>query len=204
MIKGQICRGSNLGEKIYDFSKRKDVHVIVEIGTWFGLGSTKCILDGVLAKKGIGTVVYSLECNENRHYHAGVNLGKLPENFHLVHGTIVSTKGLWRIMKTLKQAIHRQWLAEDIEAVETAPNVFDKLPEKIDLCIMDGGEFSGYIEFIKLSVRSRFIVLDDTNVNKHKKSKEFVLNNPDKFVVIEDNIKERNGFLICENVYKRK
>lgn len=203
MKKGQICRGSSLGEKIYTFSKREDIHTIVEIGTWLGLGSTKCILDGVLSKK-TDTMIYSLECNEERHYQAGINLGKLPENFYLVHGTIVSVKELQHIMKTIHQPIHQQWLAEDIEAVETAPNVFDKLPERIDLCVMDGGGFSGMLEFRKLWKRCRFIILDDTNMNKHKETKRFVLNNPDKFNVIEDNILERNGFLICEVIKEKK
>lgn len=204
MTKGQICRGSNLGEKIYNFSKWEEVHTIVEIGTWLGLGSTKCILDGVLDKESNKTVVYSLECNEERHYQAGINLGKLPENFHLLHGTIIEAKELQQMIGTVKQAIHRQWLVEDIEAVETAPNVFDKLPDRIDLCVMDGGEFSGKLEFEKLWQRCKFIILDDTNSRKHKETKKFILNNPDKFVVIEDNTYERNGFLICCNVYKRK
>jgi len=195
MKTGQINRGSNLGEKIFRICTQPNVRTIVEIGTWNGMGSTKCILDGVV---GQNKKVWSLECNKTRHLEAKINLGFLPPDFNLLHGTIVTAEELTPILETLTNETLKQWLTEDIEWIRHTPNVIDQLPEKIDLCIIDGGEFSGDIEFFRLWERCHYIILDDTNAIKHKKTKEFILSKPDKLKIIEDNIIERNGFLICE------
>ena len=191
---GQINRGSNLGEKIFRMSTQDNVKTIVEIGTWNGMGSTKCIYDAVL---GTRKNVFSLECNKTRHEEAKINLGIIPLDFHLIHGTIVSTDELEPLMEGLTEGL-KVWLREDLMWLKQTPNVFDQLPEKIDLCIIDGGEFSGDIEFFKLWERCRYIILDDTNAMKHTKTKEFILSKPETFKILDDNTVERNGFLICE------
>ena len=48
---GQITRTSTLGNSIYELSKNEDIKNIVEIGTWSGCGSTKCVIDGLLERK---------------------------------------------------------------------------------------------------------------------------------------------------------
>lgn len=192
---GQINRGSDLGEKIYNLSKQDDVQTIVEIGTWNGCGSTKCIYDAVLGTK---KKVWSLECNKLRHEEAKINLGFLPPNFRLIHGTIVDAKELEPLMENLSEGL-QQWLIEDLGWIRHTPNVLDQLPEKIDLCIIDGGEFSGDIEFFRLYEKCRYIVLDDTNAIKNSNTRKFILKNKSIFSIIEDNTIERNGFLICKN-----
>jgi len=195
--KGQINRGSKLGEIIYNLSKQSDVLNIVEIGTWLGLGSTKCILDGILSKKE-KTNVYSLECNKLRHEEAKINLGFIPETFKLIHGTIIEYKELLPLKGTLNNETLETWLNDDLISLKTCPNVFDKLPNNIDLLIIDGGEFTGQQEFDKLWQRCKYIILDDTNAIKHEKTKSFILSKPDIFSIIENNTLDRNGFLVCE------
>ena len=55
-----------------------------------------------------------------------------------------------------------------------------KLGEHIFELIIDGGEFSGYIEFMKLWKKCKFIVLDDINSFKHKNSRKFILDHPEE------------------------
>jgi len=193
MIQGQINRGSRLGDKIYGLARQSDVRTIVDIGTWNGMGSTKCIYDAALSKK-----VWSLECNKLRHEEAKINLGFLPPSFKLIHGTIVTYEELAPKMQTLENETLKGWLTEDLNWIRNTPYVLDQLPEKIDLCVIDSGEFSGDLEFFKLWQKCHYIVLDDTNAIKHKETKKFILSNPDKFKIIEDNITDRNGYLICE------
>lgn len=194
---GQINRGSKLGEQIYELSKLPEVKTIVEIGTWNGMGSTKCILDGVLAKK-TRTYVYSLECNKLRHEEAKVNLGFLPPTFQLIHGSIVSYQELVPQLAILEDETLKGWLRDDLNWLRMTPNVMDKLPERIDLLIIDGGEFSGHLEFEKLWDRSTYIVLDDTNAIKHQATKKEILSKLETFEIIEDNTTDRNGYFICK------
>lgn len=199
-MQGQINRGSKLGEYIFEFSKKIDINTIVDIGTWNGMGSTKCILDGVMSSNPLKQVI-SIECNKMRFEEAKINLGFLPPNFKLVHGTIVSAENLYPILEKLKSETEKTWLKEDIFWIKNTSNILHILPDKIDLLIIDGGEFSAEIEFLKLWKRSRFIVLDDTNKtksNKNYKNREFILSHPEKFEIIIDDLKNRNGFLICK------
>lgn len=195
MIQGQINRGSLLGEKIYQLCLGKDVNNIVDIGTWNGMGTTKCIYDAVV---GTRKNVWSLECNKVRHEEAKMNLGLLPPNFKLLHGTIVNYEELSPLMDELTDDTLKTWLKDDLACLASTPNVMDQLPEHIDVCVIDGGEFSGDIEFFRLWERCKWIVLDDTNALKHKKTKQFILRNPTMFRVVEDNTIHRNGYLICE------
>ncbi|MFA5255941.1 MAG: hypothetical protein WC419_04530, partial [Candidatus Omnitrophota bacterium] len=47
---GQIERGSFLGEDLYLLSRYKGFNTFLEIGTWNGRGSTKCFMDGLVAR----------------------------------------------------------------------------------------------------------------------------------------------------------
>lgn len=193
--KGQIKRGSNLGEAIYKLAKTSKY--IVEIGTWRGMGSTKCIIDGIKESKNF-TEGFSIECNINRLNEARRNLGDIPEHFNLIEGTITDPIELTEIKNDL-EGQKLKWIEEDIKWMNQVPNVFKKLPKNIDLCIIDGGEFSGYIEFQKLWPRCNYMVLDDSNCFKHSKSREYILKHPEIFNVIKDVEDERNGYVICKN-----
>ena len=195
---GQINRGSVLGEKICKLSKQEGVDYILEIGTWNGLGSTKCIIDGIKesdsVKKGM-----SIDCNLKRCEEALGNLVPIPKGFVIKQGTIVDSVELEPLLKQLTCPKFIKWLQEDLKNIRTSANVFDELPMVIDLCIIDGGEFSGALEFAKLWKRCRYIILDDTNTFKHSQSRKYILQHPDVFNIIIDERKERNGFLICKN-----
>jgi len=195
---GQINRGTVLGEKIYELSKQQDVSYILDIGTWKGLGSTKCIVDGIennnYFKRGL-----SIDCNLKRIHQALINLRTLPNNFEVKHGTIINTSELRPLLRKVRNNKFIMWFKNDLKRIKGAPNIFNELPSKIDLCIIDGGMFSGILEFNKLWGKCKYIVLDDTNTMKHSQTKKFILENLDKFEIILDVTDDRNGYLVCKN-----
>jgi hypothetical protein len=91
------------------------------------------------------------------------------------------------------------WFEQDAQAINTCPDVGDLLPEKIDLLLLDGGEFSTNAEFRKLESRSRMIALDDTNARKCLKIREYVLANPQDYDIIMDDVTDRNGVMVFIN-----
>lgn len=213
MIKqGQRNRGSKLGEHIFQLSKHPEVKNIVEIGTWNGLGTTKCIYDGILASGKRNYLVYSLECNFLMHSEAKINLIPL-RNFNLLYGTIVPYSQIKPVIDAELEIDPNMfkdnpWLKEESAVSMDAPNVLNFLPEKIDLLILDGGEYSSSIEFDMLSEKARFIVLDDTSPNidwiptahplKNSLVRKYILSKPEEYKIIDDNLNESNGYLICE------
>lgn len=201
MSQGQINRGSSLGEHIYSLALRSDVNTIVEIGAWNGLGSTKCIRDAVIDKKQPCNVL-SLEAYESMYRQAIANNNPKIVGFDLVYGRIIDVNELTWFDKNTLSPDERKWLHDDIVNYEQCPNVKSKLPEKIDLLVLDGGEFSSYVEFMYLHDRARFIVLDDTfaNTRKFVEVRKYILANPTKFSVLHDVTNERNGYMIVENL----
>lgn len=89
------------------------------------------------------------------------------------------------------------WYHKDIELIQKTPNIISKIPDKIDLLVLDGGEYSTYPEWSLLKDRTRFFVLDDTNILKCKKIREEILNSDNnKYTIMHDVTNDRNGYLV--------
>jgi len=194
---GQITMFTEFGKKIYELVKHPEVKNILDIGTTYGMGTTKCIFEGIIHGNKKDFQVISIECRKDRVEKAKLNLLYLPlKNFNIIHGTIITFKELYPL---LKEFPNNDWLKDDLKTLKTTPYVFDILPDKLDLIIIDGGDFSGWMEFNKLWKRSRFIVLDDSRSNKNYESYKFILNNLNIFKIIY-NTSLRGGEMICENL----
>jgi hypothetical protein len=196
MILGQINIGSPAGEVIRKISSREDVDTIVEIGTWNGAGSTRCVIDAL--RTNTKAKFYSLECNKGQFELAKLNnpnLSNLP-NVNLIFGRIVNEEDL-DILNLNQEEVG--FLAQDVQAMRGCSNVIELLPSSISFLILDGGEFSTQAEFKKLIERTNFIFLDDTRVRKNKKNRQHLIES-DEFIVLEDHLNDRNGW----SLFKRK
>jgi len=195
---GQINEKTAVGRFLIDFIKIQDISNILDIGTWNGLGSTKCFLTA-LKDKTYNSFI-SIECNKDKHLIAIRNLSSLiKENDKLLWGSIVKADEInidrvYEIFPAFKDNTEFQrWHSIDIKNIEISPYIFDELPEKIDVVLFDGGEFTTYFEFEKIfSMCNRFIFLDDCNVDKCMRIRNYLksLENWKEFVYIP----ERNGF----------
>ncbi len=192
--KGQKRRGTPPGESLYNIVKNIDITNIVDVGTWKGLGTTKCILDGIINSNKKLFNILSIESNKLFLEEAKINLGFLPKNFNLVHGSLINKEDLYKYRND--PDVNQTWLEQDILNINTAPNVFNLLPEKIDLLIIDGGEYSGEIEFNMLKDRTTYFFLDDINEFKNRNNRDFILDNPDLFEVLDYN--NFYNYLICK------
>ena len=206
---GQINRGSNLGEYIYQMVLQDDIKTIVEIGTWNGMGSTKCVYDAIIDKND-NSVFYTIECNEHFHKQCIDNYKnlKITENFNFLLGTIINTDEYLNPLINFKDDFFKShsrdeqysWYVEDINNCKNVNNVLNLIPDKIDLLILDGGEFSSLSEFNKLKDRSKYFILDDTNCIKNYEVSN-IMRNSDEYEIIADS-NERNGYLISKKLIK--
>jgi hypothetical protein len=204
MEQGQILRNTELGEIIYNLTKRDDVLNIVEIGTWYGLGSTKCIIDGIIDSN-IDKNFISIELNEKMYELSKINLKNYSSYVNLLNGSIISYDEMfWFDFDENKKKFYyeRSWYDEDLINIKKSNNVLSEIPDTIDLLILDGGEFSTYPEWNKLKNRTKIVVLDDINVFKcYKIFKELSNNNcyiP--LYIVKD---RRNGFCAFEKKIKK-
>ena len=71
--------------------------------------------------------------------------------------------------------------------------MLDALPEKIDVLILDGGEFTTYAEYLLLKDRTRVLVCDDSSKYKCEKIREELLAD-ESYETLIDAPTQRNGF----------
>jgi hypothetical protein len=195
----EIVRGSYFGEKLYDIAKRPDINSIFEIGTFSGMGTTKCIIDGLLDAEKFNCNFMTFECIAERHAEALINLypySKQLPNLSIINGTVVPANEFPPFDQKL---MVKDWYETDKHYANICGCKFDIIPKEIDLLIIDGGEYTGRIEFAKLVDRSRIIALDDTTKYKTITVREFLMLSPE-FKLIADNQDERNGCSIFERI----
>jgi len=204
-MNGQINLNTNFGKLINKICSYQDNKTFLEIGTWNGQGSTYCVMDSLLKRKD-QVKFYSLECNKSKYIEA-VNLWKniLKDDFNtgilnLLYGRIVETEEIYKReeLKNLEGFFNDwyKWYDDDVESFESCENIFDQLPESIDVLILDGGEFSTYAEFNKLFTKTKnYILLDDCNILKCKEIYRYLKQNNDWELLNED-LNDRNGYAI--------
>jgi hypothetical protein len=198
---GQINLNTKFGKLIKKYSEDASVKSILEIGTWNGLGSTRCIIDG-LQNRTNDYVFYSLECNTEKS-NCAKNIYKNIDNVHILNEVIINAmpENIYEIFpEILKNSDYNYWNSIDFSNMKDKPLFLERsnLPEIFDIILLDGGEFTTYFEYQLLKDRCKYLILDDINVLKCKLIVKEIENNLDKWEIIEkDN--ERNGFLICKN-----
>jgi hypothetical protein len=202
MKTGQINFEDNeLGRYIVDICKYDDVKTIVEVGTWNGLGTTRCVIEGIRQSKKENYTFISVECNKVMYDDAILNNQfNICDNIKFLHGKLVdeSIINKWFDLSILSHE-QTEWLIQDIEWMKQVPNVIENIPDKIDFLILDGGEFSTYPEWLALRDRVKYVALDDTTQMKCSKIREEIINDS-RYTIIQDNI---NGSRYGMTIFKK-
>ncbi len=200
---GQVNYEDNkLGRYLVDISGLPDVKTIVEIGTWNGAGTTRCILTGIKNSNKTDYDFTTLECSPEFYIIAIKNNCKIiNKNMHFIHGKIVDEDLIDKWFDTsILSSEQYGWMLQDKGWMAEVPNVLDIIPQQIDFLVLDGGEYSTYLEWQLLKDRVKYVALDDTQALKCKRIREEVLAD-DSFEIIEDDLHgSRYGFL----VFKKK
>ena len=209
-MSGQINRGSAAGDFIYEIARSSENKIFVEIGTWNGQGSTKCVMDA-LVKRQDGCALYSLEADKNFYdisqQYWQERLQPFSEDIkgrlRLIYGSIISENELPSLDELYKSRHwvgpeggnggYSNWYATDVRNYNNCPHVLDILPRDIDVLILDGGEFSTDAEFSKLKSRSKIIICDDSSIYKCERIRQQLLEDP-TYSVLVDTPDDRNGF----------
>ena len=195
MVQGQLLENSERGKILKDILFNYNPKTILEIGTWKGLGSTKCIVDNITEN----VEFISIESNKEFYDIAKQNLYNHTNKVKLLYGKIVDVSEINDFINgknlTLEQTM---WLKEDIENLNKCENILDILPKKIDFLLLDGGEFSTYPEWLKLKDRSTVIMLDDTTVTKCKKIND-ELKSSENYTLVFETL-EGHGFSVFKKI----
>jgi hypothetical protein len=203
-MQGQINLDSSFGKLIFMLARQQKT--IVEIGTWNGLGSTRCIIEALKSRQD-DYEFYTIECQQERFqfswdYWQSVLTLDQKSRIHLLHGSILlphqvpSKASLANV-----DGFVEQWYDEDVTAISTSNYLLDLLPAAIDMLLLDGGEYTTYAEWQVLKDRTKIILLDDTACLKCAAVRQELLADP-MYITVADNLTDRNGYAIFRNITK--
>ncbi len=197
---GQINLDQQIGQAIRDLVSLPTTRSILEIGTWTGHGSTKCIVEGLKQKPADSYVFYSLEANTEKCALAR-GLYKDVPNVHILDEVILNGRqpDEYSIFpELLFNPTFQHWHDVDIQNMVGKKLFLERpeLPAVFDIVLLDGGEFTTWYEYVALRDRCRILILDDTNVSKCRRIVQEIKSQPEKWQIILEGT-ERNGNLIA-------
>jgi hypothetical protein len=199
---GQICNDS-FSSKIRELAANIENKTFLEIGTWNGMGSTKQFVD-VLRSRNDDYIFYSLECNSDKCNDAK-KLYVADKNIMILNEVLfnIQPDNFYDIFpQCANNPMFQEWHKVDIENMKQCDLFLerDDLPQKFDVILLDGGEFTTYFEYQLIKDKCKYLLLDDINVTKCTKIVEEIKSEPTKWEIIEENRNTRNGFLVCKNI----
>lgn len=197
---GQITMEHTIGKALRDIAALPSVYSILEVGTWNGLGSTRCIVEGLGQRPADSYVFYSLEANSEKCAFAR-DVYKDMGSVHILNEVLYNEEPADQdeIFPELKaNETYQFWHRIDMENMRTKPLFLSRsgLPAIFDLVLLDGGEFTTWYEYLALKDRCRILALDDTNVCKCQRIVQEIKSQPEKWQVILETA-ERQGNLIA-------
>ena len=200
--RGQINIDQKFGKLIFDLASLEENKVFLDIGTWNGLGSTKCFIEAMKVNK--NSTLYTVENNSEKIQSAQLFLDKFIKEYeldvHFLNGTFIDDVDIDKWISENNIQLSQQqkyWL--DIDKSNSASKILSSNFDKIDILLIDGSDYSGYLELLLFKDISKYIMLDDVNSLKNMMSRDFLLNSDD-FELIADDLSDRNGY----SVFKKK
>lgn len=199
--RGQINIEQDFGKIIYELSKNSSNKIFVDIGTWNGLGSTKCFIEGMKLNK--NSTLYTIENNIEKFESAKKRWVDIIINENIdvnfLNGSLISNDEIDKWIaenNILLNENEKYWLS--IDKINST-NIIKLDCKKIDILLIDGSDYSGYLELILLKDISKYILLDDVNCIKNKYSREYLLTN-NNFELVEENLSSRNGYSVFKKI----
>lgn len=210
--KGQILPESNFGQVLTKLASLSNT--IVEIGCWRGGGSTKCLALGLVRPE---QKMWSIDISPEMV--AEAKAGNPDPRITFLCGTVLTpeecdphSKALYGQSRSDKlipsEQPHLSLSIEELKNCAKTTYIGDQLPEKIDLILFDGGEYSSRFEFLKLYKRCRVIALDDIRRDvawKNYQSHQSMMSplSPVGWNILFHRPFERNGWSVFYRVDKR-
>lgn len=166
---GEILATSERGVILSFACSLPEVSSVVEIGTLDGTGSTRLIIEqlSMKAKNGADVRLITVEANRAAYELALVNIGSPNLSVQVLHGSLIHLDSPLLLIGLTPQ--ENLWFQNDVDnRFINTPNILEKIPEQIDLLVLDGGEFTTFNDYLVLRRRCKYLFLDDTSVRKNR------------------------------------
>jgi hypothetical protein len=196
---GQINPNDSLGHFLVKIAQDTSYRHYLEIGTWNGLGSTRCIQEGFRCRTHQNAKLISLECNKEKCEEAQ----KFYQNdpfIHILNKTLLPSTFSFEDIKAIFPSANLQWLHIDLSNMAECGTFVEEDPSIVyDVVLLDGGEYTTYFEYQLLKSRCHILILDDTQTDKCSLIRQELLTSS-QWLVLEDHPYDRNGWSVFQHI----
>jgi hypothetical protein len=193
---GQIGIESKIGAFLLGCARNTEFKTYLEVGTWNGLGSTRCFIAGFNSREQ-PFVFYSLECHPEKSEFARQQYQHIP-NVHILNEVLtneITEQHITEVFPILRYNTQfAYWNTVDLDNMKNKRVFLERkdIPEVFDVVLLDGGEFITWFEYLCIRDRCRILALDDTRTYKCTKIVEELKANTEEWELIFEDT-ERNG-----------
>lgn len=197
---GQILPDHPLGQFLTE--QARTATTIVEIGTGSGLGSTRCLAEGM--KPHGESVLFTYEADRQQLEVAGPNIRSLLEGgkrIFLEYGVL--HRGILPYFHPIESPQARECWEHEHKLAKHAPMEEMEIGD-IDLLFLDGGEYTSFGDWLLLWHMAKVIVIDDCNARHAVKNAvpfHLMLGSP-SFEPIRIHLHDRNGWAAFKRTTK--
>lgn len=204
----EITNKDLFGQSIIKVLKTFNIESFLEIGSWDGTGSTACIIEGFSNSK--NRSLTCLEINKERFSDLVKNTSQYPwikcHNESSISYHSLFYRDFEDVWNSPYNGLPRQWnpkevvkgwFERDVEEMKKIEFGFlERNKDFYDAVLIDGGEFTGYSEYLLLKDRTNFFLLDDVfHAFKTKQVADELLRDKNWQMLTYDQ-NTRNGFMI--------
>ena len=189
-LRGQVTLQTSFGQELHRIAMLPEVHLVLEIGTWYGGGSSWCIAQGLR----VNTVdaarpdrwLFTLELFDDAWRYAAETLQRLPVTC-MKAGTVGIEGYLGRDQMTradLSSEHFALYYGRDLLLAGQPENrpMLQALCQAydFDFVLIDGNEYTGLAEFTLVDAlcRPKYLALHDTGTLKTRRVEEILSSSP--------------------------
>jgi predicted O-methyltransferase YrrM len=196
--KGQINRGTTLGDMLYALAQDTSMKNFLEVGTWNGMGSTRCLATGIAQRPSTAAAeLWSLECNADKASAARKLYN--PANIHILQEVLfkgIPIDILQKMPDIQTNSDYNHWLQVDLQNMAQSQLFLERndIPETFDFVLLDGGEFTTIYDFLVIKDLFKNMIVDNVSTFKGSFIKKYVEEHSDQYEILMEH-PERNGFM---------
>ncbi len=181
---GYINRTSDLGQLLNLLTSDNSNHTFLDIGTFNGYGSTRCMVEGLINRQDKNFVFFSLEPNPDKWR----NSKALYYGLHniLILQEVINKKpqnDILNVFPVLRTDERERYLYQvDLNNIERSGDFINdrQTPHQFDVVLFNGGKYTDFHNFLTIKDRCKYVILLDMETNPSTKKILETINNENK------------------------